>query len=181
MRRWIVLPLLLSLSACWISKGMLYEPDPSLPAPFASGLYSSPATPGDESRVTRLADGRFRMGPVKEAAAADIGAFTFQPLAIQGRKLWIAQVPVGTPVEFSLYELTEVRPNGDILMSKLDCVGTEAIVRAAGGTVEADAGGDRAGSGCLFPNRASLETAAIAYAKAHDPLPSDGPVRRLGD
>lgn len=179
MRHLIVLPLLLALSACWTSKSTFYTPDPRAPAPFASGRYAPVSQPGNVVRMTRLADGRYR---VEQGSGPSLNSpVTFAPLAIAGRRIWIMQVPfdISAQLKPAVYELVEQRADGAIVMAELNCAGSEAATRRAGGKVESQPDFNNGRPSCVFPTRTALEAAVTTYVRTRNPLTGET-VRRLG-
>ena len=179
MRAFAILPLLLALTACWGSKDAFYTPDPRAAAPIQPGRYADPAAPAQVVRFTRRADGRYIVAEVgKEDKAVPV---VFAPLAMPGHKLFVTQAFFDLPQWHStLYELVEQKPDGTLLLAVLKCEGNERLARQAGATVTSDPQFNGGKPSCLFPTRAALETAVRAYARAHDPLPAEGTLRRIG-
>ncbi len=135
--------------------------------------------------VVRLADGSLLVDDAKPTSDDQGDHIVLAPLAVTGRDLWIVQTMNG-PVDRVpaadddvTYGLMERR--GDILAmsATIDCVGTEALVQAAGGMVSRMSASDPHGMPsrpdssdvtCRFPDRASLERALVAYAALHPQL-----------
>jgi hypothetical protein len=179
MRHWSVLPFLLLLPACWASKGNLYAANPKAPAPFGSGRYAPIGKPGDYVQMLRLADGRFKVS--QPGKPDQVSPVSFHPLTVPGRKVWVMQVPFEAPVNASVYELVETRADGTVLMAELECGGSEAITKAAGGSITSDKNFNNGRPSCIFTSRASLEKAAMAFVKAHPQLPGAQAVKRVSD
>jgi predicted small lipoprotein YifL len=177
---------MLSLSGCFWEGPVFYPPDPKAAQPLTPGLYEArsvnPADKPERIRLTRFANGSW--GEAKDAKSW----FYFVRLPGSKRELWIAE-SLFTDSDDAGYGLIERSGDHLNMDGMIQCRGTQAMVRAAGGTVTnddppgADGSDDHPFSrdiSCAFPDRAALERALRAYADAHPQL-RDATLTRIGD
>ncbi|MES2096087.1 MAG: hypothetical protein V4459_04955 [Pseudomonadota bacterium] len=176
----------LLLSGCWWEGPIFYSPNTVDAQPFSPGLYESRSSDSadkpDRGRMARLADGSWGSEPDAKAS------LYFVRLPGTARDLWIAEF-IGVDsgdAGYGLIERDGARWTADV---PIDCRGTQAIVRAAGGTVENDDPPGADGSparapgnpACRFDTRAALESALLAYAALHPRLEGKVTITRIGD
>lgn len=174
------------LSGCWWEGPIFYPPDPAAAQPITAGLYevrtADPSEKPDRVRFTRFTDGAWG-----EEADAKVWTF-FARLPGTSRDLWIVET-IATDSSDAGYGLIERAGNRWDMDELIQCRGTEAIVRAAGGTIESDGSPGAKGSqplssgtniSCRFGDRASLERGLLAYAAAHPRL-AGGTLTRVSD
>jgi predicted small lipoprotein YifL len=186
LRMAMVAAAVLLLSGCWWEGPVFYPPDSLATQPFTPGLYESrssdPADTPERMRMARLANGSWG----EEADAK--GTLFFARLPGTARDLWILEL-IATDSDDAGYGLIEHKGDRWTVDAPITCRGTEAMVRAAGGTVEND---DPPGAGpsparpsgsptCRFDTRAALERALLAYAAAHPRLEGKATITRIGD
>jgi predicted small lipoprotein YifL len=176
----------LFLPGCWWQGPVFYPPDRMAAQPLTPGLYegrsADPADKPERIRLTRFASGSW--GEAKDAGSW----FYFIRLPGTARDLWIMEALV-TDSDDAGYGLIERSGDHWTMEGLIPCRGTQALVRAAGGTVTnddppgADGSADRPLNNnitCTFADRASLERALKAYADAHPQL-DGGTLTRIGD
>jgi len=178
MRSLLSLLAALLLSGCFWAGPAFYRPDPGQSGPLPPGLYKLDAA--DKSAPPRLQVRRADDGALLVAAPEDFqggkpSRVVLAPLAAPNRHLWIVQTQIGDTADPVAYGLLESDGAALILDPALDCQGSEALVRAAGGTVEGEGGSPS----CLFADRAALERALIAYAGVHPGLEKPARLTRI--
>lgn len=178
----VVLLSAMLLSGCWWSGPVFYPPDPAAVQPISPGLYQARSADSTDKpervQIARLANGAW--GEKKDPSSWTY----FARLSGSSRDLWIMETMAtdSSDVGYGLFERTGDRLTMDPLIL---CRGTQAIVRAAGGTVENDDPPNPDGTvnrmvTCRFASRAALERGLLAYAGAHPRL-TGGTLTRIGD
>jgi hypothetical protein len=170
----------LLLSGCFWEGPAFYRPDPTQAGPLAPGLYKldrPDKDAPDRLRVGRAPDGALLIGEPDDYRNGKPSHVVLVPLAAPGRHLWIVQTQIGEPADPVAYGLLESDGGTLLLDPALDCQGNEALVRAAGGTIEGEGGSPS----CVFADRAALERALIAYVAAHPGFEKPGRLTRIGD
>ena len=180
MRSLLSLLTMLFLSGCFWEGPAFYQPDPGQSAPLSPGLYKVDSP--DKSAPSRLEVRRADDGALLIAAPEDFhggkpSRVVLTPLAAPGRHLWIVQTQIGDTADPVAYGLLESDGGALILDPALDCQGSEALVRKAGGTVEGEGGSPS----CLFADRAALERALIAYTSIHPGFEKPAHLTRIED
>ena len=180
MRSLLLLLATLLLSGCFWEGPAFYRPDPAQPGPLSPGLYKIDAADKEAPQrlqVRRTDDGALLVAAPEDFQGGKPSRVVLMPLAAPGRHLWIVQTQIGETVDPVAYGLLESDGAALILDPALDCQGSEALVRAAGGTVEGEGGSPS----CLFANSAALERAMIAYVGAHPGFEKPARLTRIGD
>jgi len=180
MRSLLSLLAALLLSGCFWEGPAFYRPDPGQSGPLSPGLYKIDSA--DKSAPQRLLVRRADDGALLIAAPEDFqggrpSRVVLMPLAAPGRHLWIVQTQIGDTADPVAYGLLESDDAALILDPALDCQGSEALVRKAGGTVEGEGGSPS----CIFKDRAALERAMIAYVGAHPGFEKPARLTRIED
>jgi hypothetical protein len=180
MRSLLSLLAALLLSGCFWEGPAFYQPDPAQSGPLSPGLYKLDSA--DKEAPKRLEVRRADNGALLIAAPEDFqggkpSRVVLVPLAAPGRHLWVVQTQIGETADPVAYGLLETDGAALILDPALDCQGSEALVRSAGGTVEGEGGSPS----CLFADRAALERAMIAYVGAHPDFEKPARLTRIED
>ena len=180
MRSLFLLLATLSLSGCLWEGPAFYRPDPVQSGPLSPGLYkvdSADTSAPKRLQVRRADDGALLVAAPEDFQGGKPSRVVLAPLAAPNRHLWIVQTQIGDTADPVAYGLLESDGAALILDPALDCQGNEALVRAAGGTIEGEGGSPS----CIFSDRAALERAMIAYAAAHPALEKPARLTRIGD
>ena len=179
-RRLAVILAALLLSGCYWEGPAFYRPDPAQAGPLPPGLYKldrPDKDAPDRLRVVRAGDGALLVASPEDFRDGKPSHVVLVPLVAPGRHLWIVQTQIGEPADPVAYGLLESDGGVLLLDPALDCQGNEALVRAAGGTITGEGGSPS----CVFPDRAALERAMIAYVGAHPAFEKSGRLTRIGD
>ncbi|MEP7007525.1 MAG: hypothetical protein ABI810_16200 [Sphingomonas bacterium] len=170
----------LLLSGCFWEGPAFYRPDPAQSGPLSPGLYKLDSADKEAPQrllVRRTDDGALLIAAPEDFQGGKPSRVVLMPLAAPGRHLWIVQTQIGDAVDPVAYGLLESDGAALILDPALDCQGSEALVRKAGGTVEGEGGSPS----CLFADRAALERALIAYAAIHPDFEKPARLTRIRD
>src|SRR5207245_1983103 len=140
-----LLPLLaaLLLSGCFWEGPAFYRPDPAQNGPLSPGLYkidSADKSAPKRLEVRRADDGALLIAAPEDFQGGKPSRAVLVPLAAPRRHLWIVQTQIGDTADPVAYGLLESDGGALILDPALDCQGSEALVRKAGGTVEGEGG-----------------------------------------
>ena len=171
---------MLLLSGCFWEGPAFYRPDPAQVGPWSPGLYKLDAANKEAPprlRVVRADDGALLVAAPEDFRGGKPSRVVLAPLAAPGRHLWIVQTQIGETADPVAYGLLESDGPTLILDPALYCEGNEALVRAAGGTIEGEGGSPS----CIFADRAALERALLAYAGAHPGFEKPARLTRIGD
>ena len=180
MRSLLSLLALFSLSGCFWEGPAFYRPDPGQSGPLSPGLYkvdSADKSAPPRLEVRRADDGALLIAAPEDFQGGKPSRVVLMPLTSPGRHLWIVQTQIGDTADPVAYGLLESDGAALILDPALACQGSEALVRAAGGTIEGEGGSPS----CLFADRAALERALIAYAAVHTDFEKPARLTRIGD
>ena len=170
----------LLLSGCFWEGPAFYHPDPGQSGPLSPGLYkvdSADKSAPPRLEVRRADDGALLIAAPEDFQGGKPSRVVLMPLAAPGRHLWIVQTQIGDTADPVAYGLLESEGAALILDPALDCQGSEALVRKAGGTVEGEGGSPS----CIFKDRSALERAMIAYVDAHPGFEKPARLTRTGD
>ena len=170
----------LFLSGCFWGGPAFYRPDPGQSGPLSPGLYkldSADKSAPQRLEVRRADDGALLIAAPEDFQGGKPSRVVLTPLAAPGRHLWIVQTQIGDTADPVAYGLLESDGAALILDPALDCQGSEALVRKAGGTVEGEGGSPS----CLFAYRVALERALIAYVAIHPFFEKPARLTRIGD
>ena len=180
MRSLLSLLAALLLSGCFWEGPAFYRPDPGQSGPLLPGLYKLDSADKEAPQrllVRRADDGALLIAAPEDFQGGKPSRVVLMPLTVPGRHLWIVQTQIGDTADPVAYGLLESDGAALILDPALDCQGSEALVRKAGGTVEEEGGSPS----CLFADRAALERALIAYAAIHPDFEKPARLTRIGD
>lgn len=158
-----------------------------LPPGRYGGTLAGGDTAGGNARVTVA--GRVTSLAMDRKPFTLLGDATIEvlliPFTVDNRRVWIVQSPLAASDEMvRAYGLLERTATGWAMEPLIECAGTEARVRAAGGTIVTVEGiafpgdGERREPGCVFRTPAALE-AGLRDVIATRPL--RGTLRRIGD
>ena len=167
-RAGLLLPIVALLSGCVWGGPALYGAEQA-ETPVPAGRYRV-TVDNDPTDGVVIAEGHVTVLRVDGEAPTSV---LLIPLADPTRKLWIIQAAVGPDGDRFAYGLLERTASGWAAAPYIVCAETEALVRAAGGTIERappprSAGDAAAGTPtCLFRTRASLETALRQWVATH--------------
>ena len=180
MRSLLSLFVALLLSGCFWEGPAFYRADPAQNGPLSPGLYKIDAADKEAPQrllVRRADDGALLIAAPEDFQDGKPSRVVLVPLATPGRHVWIVQTQIGETADPVAYGLLESDGGALILDPALDCQGSEALVRAAGGTIEGEGGSPS----CIFQDRAVLERAMIAYVSAHPGFEKPARLTRIGD
>ena len=197
------------LSGCWWIGPPFYKGGPADAGPVRPGVYRidepGDGKPGVRARVTWPPDGTLRFTAFKPGKGDEPASLVMVRLAVPGRDLWIVQQQAEKDQTDVSYGLAELHGDELWISGVIDCQGTMAIVRAAGGEVDegevasniedadpslamnemepepGDGEGRMGGPECRFKDRASLERALRAYIATNPPFLQRIRFKRIGD